>query len=188
MSSTVLLVAGEAGEFDDEFEFRNSWLGAAYIWRALWDKYGEKKHKYDSFLENIGKLFDGVDHKMTDVEKIVLMSTADRVTVKGDDLTRLAKSFEEFVALHPVEGDHLPPSLIKQSAKLRELYEQTPRPRAVAWNQTTVNSNPWTVVIGCDRCGCECNPEFRPYSLDTDDNHWDLFTEWDEDRETKESA
>lgn len=48
-------------------------------------------------------------------------------------------------------------SLVEQAAALRALYNQEPRPRAVAWNQITVNSNLWSVSVACASCGCTCN-------------------------------
>ena len=185
MSSTEMYIARADGEFNLEETFRNSWRGAAFVWRVLWDKYGEKKHEYDHFLEgaNLTSLFKVHDAKMTEDEKIVLMSTADRVFIAGNNFLQLADAFDRFAELHPVEPDHYPCSFPEQAILLRQLHGEVPKPRGVAWNQTTVNQNPWSLPVPCGECGCTCNAEWRPYSLDEDDDHWELFEEYEKSKE-----
>lgn len=141
MSSTVLYKVPERGGVEEFEEYRNSWGGAMFVWNSLATHFLEPKHRSLFNEEAASRVWnlDG-DLRLTDEERITLMTTFDNVMVKRENFVRVAEAFEMFLELHP-PGNRVE-SLSKQAATLRRISDDAEF-FAVCWNQTTVNCGIW---------------------------------------------
>lgn len=169
MSSTEIFVAREDGNLNHEKNFRNAWRGGYFIWDVLWQRYKPPVVDYDSVIsgDNL-RILINLREKMNLVEQITLLSTMDKVVVSGDNLQRLAEVFEQFAS--SCQGNS---SLLEQAQYFRELHSENPRPRYISWNQTSVNGDAWIIFDDKE------DDKYRPYSVDRDEGHWELFAEFD---------
>jgi hypothetical protein len=198
MSSTEIYGFNKEWEiYGDSYfigEVKNSFRGAMAIWTYLEDKYlppyiplGMKEkitrmisiNKDEKETQKVWDLWK--DNRLEENEKIVMLSTFDRVIVKRGNIDLLLKAFMLF------KGDT---NLKKQAEIIDKEIKNNKNIIAIAWNQTSVNSNPWSVhcykIINineisdegmCEETNIEeCS---RPYNLYKDDNgHWFLFEEY----------
>ncbi len=174
MSYTEIYKFNSRGKAEHIGETNNSWLGAAAVWGILEDKYlepyfpswGEIGEKYSRLSmmfrpELMQEIWDlDKNDKVSDVDKIVLLSTFDNVVVLRKDIDRLLNAFEQF------EGET---SLKDQAQIIRNAIKEDPKLIGIAWNQTSVNADSW-ITEGK-------NGKWRPYNIKRDSKHWSLFDE-----------
>lgn len=159
MSYTEIYGVKSNGEVVFIGETKNAFRGAMHVWMKLCDKYGIQ-----------GGMFGGYDRlwKMADkgtlshAENIVLKSTFDNVVVKEEEIPMLLEAFKEY------DKQFTGSSLLEQAEIIKEEILNNDEMIAVCWNQTSVNSNPWT--DGYD----EDKEEDIPYNVLTENRHWFL--------------
>jgi len=182
MSSTQLYKFTKEGEAECFGEVRNSFRGAMTVWNILDERYlppftpswaigdepGKTYHRssdmFGGGLKEVWALANGED--ITKIDKIVLASTFDNVTVKKENIPELIEAFRAF------EGE----CTIKEQADLiEEELKNNPDLIAIAWNQTSVNCDTWdSDVMGKDEYGDDYYP---PYNILTEEKHWSMFDE-----------
>jgi hypothetical protein len=166
MSYTEIFGFGKEGNAYFAGETPNSHRGAMMVWRTMEQKYLPplrfsrcSSDDEEEFGQVIG-LYK--DPRVSLTDKIVLMTTFDKVLVKKEDLLRVILAFEVF------EGET---SLKEQAVILRRMFDDD-KCIAVGWNQTSVNSDTW-VSYNYD----EEKEEHTPYNCLKQNDHWWLFDE-----------
>jgi hypothetical protein len=140
MSYTEIYRITKAGNTKLEGEIRNAHRGAMAVWTYLEEKYLPPLIKYGqkftrvicSEPEEIQPLWDlAKDERLSEAEKICMLSTFDNVMVLKEDIPRLCKAFREFPGQTslPEQAD-----LIESLLKVKNCW-------AVCWNQTSVNAD-----------------------------------------------
>lgn len=181
MSCTELFKFNKIGEAEYLGEVKNSFRGAMAVWDILDRKYLSPLPKpfwmeqtdYDQrgysricemsnpqIIKEIWNLFN--DKKISRCDEIVLGTTFDNVVVMRENINEVIKAFEEF------DGET---SLKLQAEILKEALNDDDL-IAVAWNQTSVNSDNW-----CNYSYDDDTDESIPYNILTQDKHWSLFDE-----------
>lgn len=118
-------------------EIRNSFRGAMAVWNSLDKKYLPPFTKYGMpFSRTIGEEIKEIwglvdDVRVSETEKICLLSTFDNVYVLRNDIPRLIKAMREFPheASLPEQADIIEKLIIDRNCW------------AVCWNQTSVNGD-----------------------------------------------
>jgi len=182
MSYTELFKFNKKGEAEDLGEVHNAWRGAMAVWRILDKKYlppftpewaksiGETDREYSRASDMIAiKEIWGLQHNndVSKSDKIVLGTTFDNVIVNKENMPLVISAFKEF------EGET---NLLEQAEILEEALKDEDV-IAVAWNQTSVCGDNWTNIGGYD----EDEDEYVPYNILTQDKHWELFQEDEEE-------
>ena len=168
--TTTSLIEFKDGVADGEYEFGNSWGGAARAWDSLFKKYIPKKFKYDNWMlaaEDKRLWTLGKDPRLSDAERSVYYFFCDNALVKKEDFPRMAQALREFIENHPVDGkvDHL--------ESFAKVFDQATGD-AIGVHTTSICENPW---IEWDEEG---DGEI-PYDIAKGEKHWFLFeTEGDE--------
>jgi len=160
-------------------DVRNAFRGAMAVWHTLEKKYLPTYHpswapmndgkEYfrssalgdDKLMREVWSLAD--NEKVSEVDKIALKSTFDKVIVRRENFGRLIEAFRAF------EGE----TSLKEQADIIE--GAGPEVIAIGWNQTSVNGDTWQNFGGYD----EETEESIPYNLETGEDHWELFGEED---------
>ena len=97
MSYTEIIFFGEGGTPTHEVEIKNSYRGASKIWSILEDKYLPKVEYPRMITGGMQEIWDlGDGDRITDVEKICLLSTYDKVIVKKADFQQVIDAFKGF--------------------------------------------------------------------------------------------
>jgi hypothetical protein len=115
----------------------------------------------DNAMKEIWNLAD--DEKVSDTDKIALMSTFDRVVVKKEYFDTVIKAFNEF------DGQ----TSLKEQSDILEKMKSDDDVIAVGWNQTSVNGDTWANFGGYD----EEKDDYLPYNINTGEKHWFMFEE-----------
>lgn len=139
MSYTEIYRITKAGNTKFEGEIRNAHRGAMAVWTFLEDKYLPPLIKYGQNFsrvvcsndEEIQPLWDLADDtRLTDSERICLLSTFDNVMVLKADIPKLTKAFREF------PGNT---SLTEQADLIESITSKNFE--GICWNQTSVNAD-----------------------------------------------
>ena len=177
MSYTEIYKFNKKGDAEFLDEVKNSFRGAMAIWIILEKKYlpkyvptwamGDTSKEYSRTsdfmgggLKEIWGLFES--DKVSEVDKLVLGTTFDKVIVKKEDLENVVKAFREF------EGET---SLKEQADIIEKALKEDEDLIAIAWNQTSVNSGVWESDSGEE----DEDGNQLPYNILNSDKHWDLF-------------
>lgn len=164
MSSCSLIVF--QGDEQTEYDFLNSWGGAARIWTSLFDRYVPKRHEYDSWLSascnpKDTRLWDLV--KQPDIPlpyRAVFASTFDYAIVYRKDFPQFAADLREFVKVFPTTGiDHL-----EAWADVVDTCEGD----KIGFVGTSVSGSLWSIPV--EMCDYD-----RPYEFDADTEHFDVY-------------
>jgi len=178
MSSTELYKFKKDGTAEYFAEVKNAFRGASAIWDIIekrylpkyipsWATNRELPYSRTSDASNrqamneIWDLFNSPN--ISDTDNIVLGSTFDNVIVMKDDIPKLLIAFREF------EGET---SLKEQADLIEQTYNIDSDLIAIAWNQTSVNSDAWLsseFVVNDD------DEYYLPYNLFKHEGHWNLF-------------
>lgn len=185
MSYTELVFFNKEGFAVHKEEVQNAWRGAMAIWRILEDKYLPifrtpnipkylKDNEIEGFLgykptrtstmygdnpiSEITSLYH--EERLSEIDRIVLATTFDRVLVKKKNFEELIKAFEVF------EGN----TRLLEQAEIIKNYICIEDIIAVGWNQTSVSSNLWLY----DEYD-EDEEEYIPYNCLTGEKHFWLF-------------
>jgi hypothetical protein len=188
MSRTEIFGFDKEGNAYWEADIGNAFRGGMAIWSILEERYLpphrpsyvpawipdsqiERHLGYKPFrccdmrnengMKEIWALADSEKTSLAD--KIVLMTTFDKVLVKKEDLPKVIEVFETF------EGET---SLKEQALVLRRMYDDE-NCIAVGWNQTSVNADTWTTFGGYD----EEKEEYIPYNCLKQNEHYWIFDE-----------
>jgi hypothetical protein len=163
MSYTELFKVPSKGEIEEAKEFRNSWLGAMWIWRNLYEKHLPGEDFSMAFVrEQLTPLWNLWKTDIPEHHKVCLMSTLDGVMVKRDNLPLLVNAFREFEKEFPgshlgLQADYIETNLIDDVDYF-----------AVCWNQNSV-CDYWCVEDKKEEDGQ------RRYDISRDTGHWFLF-------------
>lgn len=173
MSRTeVYAVAPEGGNIELMGEIQNSYRGAMHVWTTLAVNYGLIRRGEEGYLlirpELMKQLWRfGSDERLAWWERVVLLSTFDRVVILRDDFPRLIEAFSQWT--RHTGGD----SSIPIQCDLFRRIAQDERPfRGICFNQTSVCENPWWVGGSCE------DEEGRPFNIDRDEDWWSLFDQY----------
>jgi len=167
-------------------EVRNSWRGAMAVWNYLDEKYlppfipdwavmpGDAEKTFyrtaDRSQYAVREIWALIDSgRLSKSEKIVLGTTFDNVVVMKKDFDMLLKAFREF-------GGET--SLKEQADIIEQAIQSDDSIIAVAWNQTSVNSDTW-----CNHDYDAVKDEPVPYNILKNNSHWDLFSELETDKQ-----
>lgn len=165
MSRTTIYAFPVAGPGVKVCEFANSWGSASRIWTSLSEKYlGDRNAWLGDLLmsEKLWKLRD--DSRLSNEERLVLLSTFDRALIPARNFTLLAAAFRKFAEQHPTEGVcHLRQFAVTLDLIAAGQLHLSVEPAAVGFHQTSVSINPWWN-----------EDEERLYDLSRDDNHFFL--------------
>lgn len=170
MSYVEMSFFGKDGTVKCSVEFRNAHCGAMAVWRYLDEKYLPPFEKYGIPMsrmldENeVQKWWDlQHDERLTESERICLLSTFDKVIIFRANFERLAKAFREFGA----ENTHLPAEAdaLDEALKDSEII-------ALGFCQTSVCQNEWTRNRNRSE---EDDAEYEFYNILTGEDHWNLF-------------
>jgi hypothetical protein len=117
-------------------EIRNAHRGAMAVWTFLEDKYLPPNIKYGQkmtrMIGDAQEVWDlAKDTRLTDGERICLLSTFDNVLVLKEDVFRLTKAFREFTGITSLSEQA---DVIEKAATHKNCY-------GVCWNQTSVNAD-----------------------------------------------
>lgn len=149
--------------------FGNSWGGAARIWDAMFEKYlkGEGVSEWASWLTLGDKdgLWDLAKSKaVPKYERIVHASTFDYAVIFRDNFENYVECLRLFVKNNPVSSvDHL-------SSWADFIEGVSDDVKAIGFHQTSTTENPWVVWEWIDE-----EQVSRPYSLKTDDDHFNVY-------------
>ncbi|MHA1137994.1 MAG: hypothetical protein ACTSSE_16055 [Candidatus Thorarchaeota archaeon] len=151
MSYMTLYSVPKEGELKEEKEFHNAHLGAHVIWMMLCDKYiDDEYYLQQSHTPKLWKL--SKDERLPVWERIVLMTTYDKVIVKLENLPKVIwamnKFYEEYKTRYPDKGCHLP----EHAKELQRIFDEGTA-FGVCWNQTSVCDGVWYVYDTCECCG-----------------------------------
>jgi hypothetical protein len=162
------LIAMHDGGTASIAEYSNSYGWCAYVWNALFEKYIEKLHEYDSWLVgDPNRVWDLAKRDdLSPAERVTLAATFDNVVVRVEDLGTVADLFDRFVEMYPPGNYvcHLP----AMAEALREIHREPAGAIAVGWYGMSVVDNPW---VG------EWVDEFayhEPYDITKGEKHWFL--------------
>jgi hypothetical protein len=158
------IIAFKDGKPGECLECRNSWLGAAFIWNCIWDKWLKNPAKeYDTWIvpgPNTQKLWDAV--KRSDIPvaiRAVHASTFDHAVIYQKDFARFAADLGEFVRYFDAVGK----SHLESWAEFVRTHNDAD---AVGFYQNSVVDHPW-YQQGTD--------DSIPYDLNTGDKHFDVY-------------
>lgn len=174
MSSTDVYAVQQNGDVIEIGSASNSHRGAMWIWNNLWLRYlqatYQKKQPWDGqsygFLptmdeDETNRLWAlAKDERVSEGDRLALVSTFDNVIVKPEDIEAIADALESFQP--PNENLALQASLIRQA-----LADGC---RGVCWNQTSVNESPWWYYD-------DDEGKYMPYNVDNSEKHWWLGEE-----------
>lgn len=159
---------GDAYYYDS---VENAWRGGMAIWHYLEKKYLPPYYtKYAHFeisrchsmdneaMKDIWQLAN--DERVSEVDKICLITTFDNVLVKKEDMPKVIEAFRSF------DGE----TSLKEQADILEAMANDDDCIAVGWNQTSVNADTWE-----HGSYNEETDEVIPYNCLTQDKHGWLF-------------
>jgi hypothetical protein len=116
-------------------ELRNAWGSAPVIWDSIWDRFGEKRHEYDSALmagERLWRLFG--DPRLSPSDAAVFAMTLDRAYVAKADYAQAAADIKTFMAKNNV-GSHW--------VRIADLFASDPDVPGIGFHMTSVAENPF---------------------------------------------
>lgn len=179
MSYTEIYLVPQSGGVELYRELRNSWHGAILLWSHLSERYlGESLSL--AMMRDGSRLWNLVkDTRLSRDERIALATTFDRVMVKQEHFRLVADAIDRMIR-EPNSAGHWG-NWPAQADALRYLALDS-MCFAVAWNQTSVNDDTWTVYEeGKDEEEeYEDEVDSRPYDLSRDSGHWFLFDHYPE--------
>lgn len=168
MSYTEIYGIKKNGDVVFVDETDNAFRGAMHVWNRLCDKYNIPGGMFGGFQDLWKKADTGF---LSDAENTVLKSTFDNVVVKKEDIPMLLEAFKEYDEQFPNS------SLLAQAHIIKKEILQDDDMIGVCWNQTSVNSNPWTEYD-------DEADESIPYNVLEGNRHWSLTAKEDTEEET----
>lgn len=171
MSSTYLIGFKDGVPFEDQ-QYRNAWLGAAFIWNEIFDRYMKTSEiPHDNWMsatmknDQRSREFWGLA-KRNDLPpsyRAVFGFTFDNCLLLKKDFLRFATDLEEFAA----EFDTERKSHLRVWADWIRSHSEL---EAIGLHATSVNQNPWYEWD-------EGKEESIPYDMRTGGKHWSLYDE-----------
>jgi hypothetical protein len=177
MSYTEIYAFGKNGKVVDSRDIRNAWRGAMAVWRILEKKYlpslqkpiwagiNDKEDYWSRTsdftghgLKEIWSLAD--DKRLIKNEKIVLLSTFDKVLIKKENIKIVIKAFKAF---------NENTNLNEQAEAIEELLKSN-KIIAIGFNQTSVNGDTWENYNYNEK-----KEESSSYNCLKQKDHWWLF-------------
>lgn len=112
-------------------EIKNAWRGAMYVWNDISRRFFNLNNFPTFDFDMQRRIWSAhKEHPLNDVEKAVLFSTMDKVTVKAEDAQKLIDVFDAYSKEHPNSSIGEQAEVIKNSA--------IEPPYKIAWNQTSI--------------------------------------------------
>lgn len=137
MSSTKIFAAFSDGDMVTVASISNAFQGAFHVWDTLVSKYmGSKLAFMMMDTKVMQRLWDlAEDPRLSPNERLVHLSTFDRVYVRRENMRAVADAIEAF--------EPTTPNLKAQAEAIRKAWEDGAR--VLAWQQTTVSCElDWT--------------------------------------------
>ena len=134
MSTTDLYRLGNDPECIGEI--RNSWRGAMFVWNDIAKRYCRLEGFPLAGPEQMTVWGAWRDRRMSEHERIVLLSTMDNAIVWGKDIPALIAAFRGYSEARGENNSY------GEQADLLETIVFKPDD-AIAWNQTSVNGDAW---------------------------------------------
>lgn len=148
-------------------EFQNAYRFAYNIWQRISQAYFFEDISL-SDLSSIQKVWDiHLDRRANVYDRIVMMTTFDKVMVKKENFDALIDAFSDFSSRYPDPG-----SLPEQIEFIKELKEDETC-IAICWQATSVTDSPWHIYE-------DDEDDYRGYDLSRDEGHWFLFDKLNE--------
>lgn len=165
MSCTEIYGFNKNGKAYEIAEIGNSHRGAMAVWTLLEKKYLPPT-QFMRIISSDGaqELWDLYkDKRLTEAERIVLMSTFDKVIINKENIVKLLDAFRQF------EGYT---SLKEQADAIEQEIKANKNIIAIAFNQTSVNADTWDNYNYNEK-----KEESYPYNIKKQNDHWELFEE-----------
>jgi hypothetical protein len=150
MSSTVLFAAFDDGDMIQVGLCDNAYTGAMHVWSSLGEKHLGSARAVSTMPAKLWGL--ATDHRLSEDERLTLVSTFDRAFVRRENILRVADALDNF---SPASGN------IKHQANyMRNAHRNGAR--VFAWQQTTVADDlNWSVET-------DGGEDSRPFNIDSD--------------------
>lgn len=169
---------------DSEFigETQNAFRGAMAIWSIIEERYLPKQRfprvNDTTEIKEVWKLYES--EEISEVDKLVLATTFDRVIVKKEHIPLVLDAMRKF------EGST---TLKEQADIIEDTYKNDEDLIAIAWNQTSVNHGYWesdTSILHSelekdhplyeeDYADDEEYEVYPPYNIFKEDKHYEIF-------------
>lgn len=177
MSRSTLYTFGPDGQATVHAEYPNAWGYAIPIWQRLARKYLPDLAGF--FLEpqasrKIWALHD--DPRLESWERICLLATFDRFIVRKGDFPKLIEAFRTFDSRYRFTDPGKACHYGRMAADIEVMPAEVV---AVGWQCTSVSEDLWEVEDEhkCPACGgMHSSGDSRPYNLNSDTGHEDLFS------------
>jgi len=155
MTEVIIYGVNKNGNVEYVGEADNSWAGAMHVWGRI-----SKKYALPGGLFGYQALWNAVDKGILQpFENMVVKSTFDDMIVEKKDIPELLQAYAMYDTEYPGSN------LAEQAEIITEEILNNEDMIGVCWNQTSVNSNPWT--NGYD----EEEDEPIPYNMLTGTRH-----------------
>jgi len=180
MSRCEIYAFDQKGDARMYGEARNAWGGAFAIWQEMSKAHGLVFNPGAGLSENNVPLWDRFK-SLPERDDVVLGFTFDRVWVRKEKIGKLADALQSFYDVCIKHLD-IAPTIVGIVEVLRKAAVDADV-QGVAFNQTSVSSAFWHKYPPSPHEECEdedCEPCFladngRPYNLNSDEGHWELF-------------
>lgn len=134
MTEVIIYGVNKDGNVEYVGEADNSWAGAMHVWGRI-----SKKYALPGGLFGYQALWNAVDKGILQpFENMVVKSTFDDMIVEKKDIPELLQAYAMYDAEYPGSN------LAEQAEIITEEILNNEDMIGVCWNQTSVNSNPWT--------------------------------------------
>ena len=143
-------------------EYHNGSRSAPLIWSYIAAKHGMSNPTCSSDKDM--KTFWALgkpDSALTPDDRALLQATYDHAVIKASD----AKAFLQVILRADFDAGNF-----MQIA--HDMYALADRYEGFCMQQTSVSENVWEVAVPCEKCGCTCEGETRPYDLNEGSDHF----------------
>ncbi len=175
MSRLEIFAFNKDGDAFHSGDHKTPWGGSIAIWQKLSESYNGP-FSLGTGTVKIWKMWK----ELSDMQDVALGFTFDRCWVKRENIKLLTDALQVFYNLY-LEPDGIVDTIPRAIEVLRKAAADESL-RGVAFNGTSVSECLWYVrqeVSEAHREECytcaQCEP--RPYNLDNDEGHWELFEE-----------
>ncbi len=160
MPNTVIFTANQKGRLKPVYDIANDAEGAPFIWNTLCKIHigrGINPKRVDEDLRMVFDLIYNPGYPYS--YRLVLASALDGAVVYKDNMGTYNRALSAFVSQYPTDN-------LKSQLQFLELRARDKDCMAVAWSQTSMNLDAWTVVKRGIR---------QKYNLLKDKGHFDVF-------------
>lgn len=182
MSRCEIYAFDQKGDAQYYGDAQNAWGGAMAIWMEMSKAYGLTYSMMSETCPLWERFNSGrIGYRLDKRDDIVLGFTFDRVWVRKENIGKLIDALQSFYD-ERISTKDIVPTIVGIVEVLRKAAGDEGI-QGVAFNQTSVSDAFWHLYPPSphEDCGDEdCDPCYladngRPYNLNTDEGHWELF-------------